>query len=87
MPRYTFDCERCGSYETWKRMTENLANDSCPECGSETKRIYEGFNTNILDTQVSKRIEAGITPKTVKRENLSKSNIKRKEKNPRPWMV
>lgn len=87
MPRYTFECERCGSYDRWKRMTDDLANDNCPECGIETSRIYESFHTNILDTKVSKRIEQGVTPKTVKRQDLPKNNIRQNEKNPRPWMM
>ncbi|OZT77506.1 FmdB family zinc ribbon protein [Salinicoccus roseus] len=87
MPRYTFECETCGSYETWKRSTEDLAKDKCPDCSSETRRVFQVFRTSYLDSKVSKRIEQGMTPKVVKKENLPKSNIRQKEKNPRPWMV
>ncbi|MFA7745151.1 FmdB family zinc ribbon protein [Salinicoccus roseus] len=87
MPRYTFECGTCGDYEIWKRSNEDLAKDRCPDCGSETRRVFQVFRTSYLDSKVSKRIEQGMTPKVVKKENLQKSNIRQKEKNPRPWMV
>jgi hypothetical protein len=87
MPRYTFECQACGSYETWKRSTEDLAKDKSLGCGSETRRVFQVFRTSYLDSKMSKRIEQGMTPKVVKKENLPKSNIRQKEKNPRPWMV
>lgn len=87
MPRYTFECEACGNYDTWKRMTDDLSKDRCPGCHNESTRIFNVFNTNTLDSKVSQRIEQGMTPKVVKRENLPKSKVRQGEKNPRPWMV
>ncbi|GAA3733117.1 zinc ribbon domain-containing protein [Salinicoccus siamensis] len=87
MPRYTFECRTCGSYETWKRSTEDLAGDQCPECGSESKRVFQVFRTSYLDAKVTRHIEQGMTPKVVKKTELPQRNKRQGERNPRPWMM
>ncbi|WJP98185.1 hypothetical protein QSV55_02450 [Macrococcus bovicus] len=42
-----------------------------------------------MDTKLYKRINSGMTPKVVKRENLPKSNVKQlnRNQNPMPWTL
>lgn len=89
MPKYTFECLACGQYDTWKSMNSNLKEDECPECSQVTLRVFKSFRTNHMDPKLYNRINAGMTPKVVKRENLPTSNIKNlnKNKNPMPWTV
>lgn len=87
MPQYTFKCNDCGEYDVWKSMSEDLARDRCPGCSSETYRVFTLFNVSQMDAKLVKKIDEGMMPKVVKREELPKGNIRKKEKNPRPWMV
>ncbi|UTH14179.1 zinc ribbon domain-containing protein [Macrococcus equipercicus] len=89
MPKYTFVCQRCGEYDIWKSMNSNLQEDTCPECSEVTNRIYKSFRTNQMDSKLYNRINSGMTPKLVKRENLPKSNVKQlnRNRNPMPWTL
>lgn len=89
MPKYTFSCATCGEYEVWKTMSSNLQADTCPTCEEITHRVFKSFRTNHMDPKLYKRINSGMTPKVVKRENLPKSNVKQLNRNPNPmsWTV
>lgn len=87
MPRYTFLCESCGEYEAWKSMSSDVANDLCPECNEHTKRVYNGFQVSKMDSRLKNHIEQGMTPKVVTKNNLPQSNMKKRNSNPRPWMM
>lgn len=86
MPLYVFKCETCGEHTRKKSIHDNLSRDSCPTCSEETKRVYTPFMTNTLDRKLSKAIETGMEPKVMKKNEIPKSNLKQKTKNPRPWM-
>ncbi|QYA44250.1 hypothetical protein KYI13_09245 [Macrococcoides bohemicum] len=70
-------------------MSSNLQEDTCPTCKETTCRVFERFRMNQMDTKLYKRINRGMTPKVVKRENLRKSNVKQLNRNPNPmsWTV
>ncbi len=87
MPRYTFLCESCGEYDTWKSMSSDVANDVCPDCNEDTKRVYNGFQVSKMDSKIKDHIEQGMTPKVVTKNNLPQSNMKQQNRNPRPWMM
>ncbi|SDK90523.1 FmdB family zinc ribbon protein [Lacicoccus qingdaonensis] len=87
MPQYTFKCEQCGEYDVWKSMNDNLASDECPGCSGESSRVFTLFNVSRMDSKIVKRIDEGMKPKVVKRDQLPQSNIRKKETNPRPWMI
>ena len=38
MPRYDYSCERCGSFEAWRPMSEYSAPSDCPSCGNPSPR-------------------------------------------------
>ncbi|ATD29896.1 hypothetical protein BHM04_01365 [Macrococcus sp. IME1552] len=54
-----------------------------------TRRVFESFRMNQMDPKLYKRINRGMTPKVVKRENLRNSNVKQLNRNPNPmsWTV
>lgn len=87
MPRYTFLCELCGEYDAWKSMASDVANDVCPDCSKETKRVYNGFQVSKMDSKLKSHIEQGMTPKVVTKHKLPQSNMKQQNRNPRPWMM
>ncbi|MBC9875449.1 hypothetical protein [Macrococcoides bohemicum] len=70
-------------------MSSNLQEDTCPTCKETTRRVFERFRMNQMDPKLYKRINSGMTPKVVKRENLRKSNVKQLNRNPNPmsWTV
>lgn len=87
MPQYTFECQNCGRYDVWKSMSDDLSKDKCTRCQEDALRVFTIFNVGKMDSTLVRKIDEGMTPKVVKKEDLPKSNIRKKEKNPRPWMV
>ncbi len=39
MPLYDYACEQCGSFRSWRRMSERNAPSECPECGEPSRRV------------------------------------------------
>ena len=38
MPTYLYECEKCGRFEKFQKITADALSE-CPDCGSEVKRI------------------------------------------------
>lgn len=38
MPTYLYECENCGRFEEFQKITDDPLQD-CPECGGEVKKI------------------------------------------------
>lgn len=43
MPRYEYDCPRCGSFSEFRPMAEHELPAVCPSCGTEAPRLLLSF--------------------------------------------
>ncbi|MGI9435750.1 MAG: FmdB family zinc ribbon protein [Geminicoccaceae bacterium] len=39
MPLYDYNCENCGDFRSWQRMSESNADMPCPECDQMAVRL------------------------------------------------
>jgi len=87
MPNYTFKCEECGEFTIWYAgMSGNREQASCPECNKEAKRVFLPPITFRMDSKVKGRVERGMEPRLVKREDMPKKAPSR-PKAARPWQA
>lgn len=48
MPRYPYECPRCGVYrEVFKSMSKAGREEKCPECKIPLRRIFTRPETNV----------------------------------------
>lgn len=81
MPTYGYRCEKCGhEYDVWQRMTDE-ARASCPECGSEGKRlffpagiVFKGSGFYKTDSRPSSSDSSTASKKTEKKTDTSSSS-------------
>lgn len=46
MPTYSYECENCGHFEAWQKVTEK-AYEKCPQCGGVVRRMI-GRNIGVI---------------------------------------
>ncbi|NLJ84338.1 MAG: FmdB family transcriptional regulator [Halanaerobiaceae bacterium] len=63
MPTYLYECEKCGRFEEFQRMSDEPLSE-CPECKSPVKRIigapgiiFKGSGFYITDSRSDKGSE------------------------------
>lgn len=47
MPTYTYNCEKHGTFEVVKSISDCAREEVCPECGTKAERVW---NANIDNT-------------------------------------
>lgn len=89
MPSYTFQCPNCGEFTLFfKSMTGNRDQAACPDCQCESSRIYFAPNLFSYSKELRTRIEKGMEPRRMTREELGPKQVKRKKVTAnRPWQV
>ncbi|MFJ7935825.1 zinc ribbon domain-containing protein [Sporosarcina sp. NPDC096371] len=88
MPSYTFHCTDCGQFTVFfKSMAGNKEHTACPNCKLESKRVYCAPNVYSLSRELSSRIEKGMEPQIMTREQLGTSKKGKKASANRPWQV
>ncbi|MFD1706983.1 FmdB family zinc ribbon protein [Siminovitchia sediminis] len=90
MPSYTFRCETCGDFTLhFKTMSGNKGSAECPACGTASKRIFLPPNLYSMSSQLKSRIERGMEPRRMTREELGTRRlpIKRSPVANRPWQA
>lgn len=40
MPTYDYDCQKCGTYEAFRSISQYDGKDACPDCGTIGKRVF-----------------------------------------------
>ena len=88
MPSYTFRCKECGEFTLFfKTMAGNKEIADCPICKVESKRVFLPPNLYTLSRKLSSRIEKGMEPTPMTREELGPSTPRKKPAVNRPWQV
>lgn len=88
MPSYTFRCNDCGEFTLFfKSMAGNKEITSCPNCETESNRVYFAPNVYSLSRVLSSRIEKGMEPQIMSREELGTNKQRKKASSNRPWQV
>lgn len=85
MPTYLYECEQCGRFEEFQRITEEPLKD-CPKCSASVKRIigapgiiFKGSGFYSTDSKSSSNTIAGSDNKEKKKEDSSSSNKSNKK--------
>ena len=69
-------------------MSGNREMANCPECGQESMRIFYAPHIPSMSKQLKNRIEKGMEPRRMTREELNtKQQIRKKPAVNRPWQV
>ena len=88
MPSYTFRCEDCGEFTLFfKSMAGNKEQAICPTCQLASNRVYRAPNTYTLSRALSSRIEKGMEPQIMSREELGTNKPRKVASANRPWQV
>ncbi|MEH7356440.1 zinc ribbon domain-containing protein [Neobacillus drentensis] len=89
MPSYTFHCPDCGEFTLFfKLMTGNKDKAVCPDCALESNRIYYAPNLFSHSKEIRTRIDKGMEPRRMTREELGpKQTTRKKAAANRPWQV
>lgn len=88
MPTYTFNCNNCGDFTLFlKTMEGNRESIECPDCGLASKRVFLPPNLYTLPRSLSKRIEKGMEPRRMTREELGLKQPKKSSIANRPWQA
>ncbi|MCM3456871.1 zinc ribbon domain-containing protein [Heyndrickxia oleronia] len=88
MPNYTFHCKNCGQFTlSFKSTSGNKTQAVCPICQLDAKRVYFPPNLFSYSKELRSRIEKGMEPKRVKKEELGTKQIKKSANIQRPWQV
>ncbi|WP_337192730.1 zinc ribbon domain-containing protein [Halobacillus halophilus] len=87
LAHFSFLCEACGEFTIWMTgMKESRREASCPDCQGVSKRVFKPPMTSRMDSRVKQRIENGMEPRTVRREDLPASRPRR-QTTARPWQA
>jgi len=87
MANYTFLCESCGEFTLWYQgMRGNKREANCPDCDTVSKRMFKPPMTFRMDSRVKGRIERGMEPRVVKKEDMPKNRMKKPSVS-RPWQA
>ncbi|MFS0920725.1 FmdB family zinc ribbon protein [Brevibacillus sp. 179-C 1.1 NHS] len=71
MPRYDYLCEECGPFVQWLKMNELTDSVACPECQTQSKRLYAAPGLIMTPQALRQRIERGVEPKIVRKQSHS----------------
>ncbi|SFF57833.1 putative regulatory protein, FmdB family [Halobacillus alkaliphilus] len=86
MPNYSFACDTCGEFTLWFAHMDGAQAARCPDCEGKAKRIYRAPMVQRMDSKVKKRVERGMEPRVVTRDQMPRT----KQKLPtaaRPWQA
>ncbi|KIL49762.1 FmdB family zinc ribbon protein [Jeotgalibacillus soli] len=91
MPFYTFECIQCGIYDEWHKSTASYNEEAkCPSCYQERKRVFLPPNLLFTSQALRKRVDSGMEPKIVKKENIGgkpRHHHKHSQQPKRPWQI
>jgi putative FmdB family regulatory protein len=98
MPRYNYQCRRCGPFGDWRPMSRSDAPAKCPRCGKPAPRAVSLPNMSFVDgaarTAHSRNEKSAHAPEVVQRAAPIQRDDGRKKKpklalgnRDRPWMV
>jgi putative FmdB family regulatory protein len=78
MPLYDYECENCGPFREWRRMSEWQADMACPSCSIPAPRLAAAPMLRVLSPNnrvAHERNERSAhEPKVVRREDLPPSH-------------
>ncbi|MFW6022960.1 MAG: FmdB family zinc ribbon protein, partial [Halanaerobiaceae bacterium] len=84
MPTYLYECEKCGRFEEFQRISED-ALEECPECGSYVKRIigapgiiFKGSGFYSTDAKSSSTINSTSNDDNKSQETTEKKDTDKK---------
>lgn len=87
MPLYDYECDRCGPFEVWHKMSETSAPRTCPECEAIAARIFTAPNISLGSGSLMKKVGSS-EPRLVKRQGEpAKSKNQSTRSGTRPWML
>ncbi|MBP1968347.1 thymidylate kinase [Virgibacillus natechei] len=87
MANHTFFCEGCGEFTLWYQgIRGNKQEANCPDCKTLAKRMFKPPITFRMDSQVKGRIERGMEPRVVRKDDMPK-NRNKKQGVSRPWQA
>ncbi|MGE8206865.1 FmdB family zinc ribbon protein [Heyndrickxia sp. NPDC080065] len=88
MPSYTFHCNNCGEFTLFfSSMSGNKSHAKCPNCQLDSNRVYLPPNLYSYSQEIRTRIEKGMEPRIMTKEELGPKMIKRNSNLQRPWQV
>ncbi|MGG4267692.1 zinc ribbon domain-containing protein [Peribacillus simplex] len=88
MPSYTFNCSQCGEFTLFfKSMADYKGTAQCPDCHQGASRVYQPPNLFSHSKEIRTRIERGMEPRRMTKEELGPKQSKRKPQVSRPWQV
>lgn len=88
MPSYTFHCKRCGNFTLFfSSMSGNKSEANCPDCKQQSARVYFPPNLFSYSKELRTRIEKGMEPRIMTKQELGPNTMKRKSAIQRPWQV
>ena len=80
MPTYLYECENCGRFEEFQKITDDPL-DECPKCSGKVKRvigapgiIFKGSGFYSTDNRDSKSTINSKDEKTKEKEKDNKKN-------------
>ncbi|MFW6035359.1 MAG: FmdB family zinc ribbon protein [Halothermotrichaceae bacterium] len=83
MPTYLYECENCGRFEKFQKITADPL-DKCPDCKGDVKRIIGApgiiFKGSGFYSTDSKDASNSINGKNKKDTESKDENIKKKQK-------
>ena len=68
-------------------MSDYKGNVQCPDCQQVASRVYQPPNLYSYSKEVRTRVEKGMEPRRMTKEELGPKQIKRKTQISRPWQV
>lgn len=88
MIEYSFCCDSCGFFHEMHSSTRGQKQTAfCPECKAVSARVYQRPHVFRMNGNVKSRIENGMAPRIVKKEELHGQPIRQKNRLNRPWQV
>lgn len=85
MPTYLYECDHCGRFEEFQRITEEPLKD-CPKCNASVKRIigapgiiFKGSGFYSTDSKSSSNTIPGSEKKEKKEESSTNNKDSNKE--------
>lgn len=97
MPRYNYECRRCGPFSDWQSMSRSDAPATCPRCGKPAPRAISLPNMSFMDgatrTAHFRNEKSAHEPDVVQRPApVAQDDRPKKPKlahghRDRPWMV
>jgi putative FmdB family regulatory protein len=59
MPKYEYDCSRCGTFADYRPLAEYDLPTACPNCGKKSPRAV--LNFPAMSTQPATRTHSGVS--------------------------